>query len=208
MIEIAAIILSPIFAVLVGQVLADRKEQTRRRHEVFQTLWLTRGDISPSGRKSRPHVSALNAIALEFSAVAVLDAWHRYHEALHEQLEETEGPRALLFYRRRDRLFADLLFEMSVELGYSISRNEIMRGSYAPQASVDVDYEEMMLRRATIELVQGKRALRIAPEVSAVPEPRRAATVVQPVASSHRRPDHLLPSTRAGRPDRAASRLH
>lgn len=178
MVEIIAIVLSPVLALVVGQLITDRKEKTRRRHQVFQSLWLTRCDLGSMGRLSAEHVRALNTIEIEFSkttmdefygrdehCAAVIQAWRKYRAALHAQIfEDPSTPEAAVFFTERDALLVHVLFEMSAMLGYSFTHEEIQNSSYAPIAYLNIEGEAGMLRRMMLELVDGKRALHVTAE--------------------------------------------
>jgi hypothetical protein len=60
------IIASPIIALQLSEWLNMRKEKRRRRHDLFQSLMLTRVDLGHFGQMSPEHVRALNLIEIEF----------------------------------------------------------------------------------------------------------------------------------------------
>jgi hypothetical protein len=94
MLEILAI-LSPVFEVAMAHWMTEHREKIRRRDQLFQSLWVTRGDVGSFGRMSAEHVRALNMIEIEFSksqidklqgeesaSERVVAAWRTYYRAL------------------------------------------------------------------------------------------------------------------------------
>jgi hypothetical protein len=174
--EIVALLASPMIAVVVGQFMTERRERIRRRHAVFQSLWLTRVDPGSFGRLSGEHVRNLNLIEIEFSrskmdefmesgSEHVVLAWRRYLAALNntplEVIRDHSSPEAAAWFAMRDGLLVDLLFEMSSTLGYAFSRDDIRSSSYAPQSYLDAEGEGMANRRAIGALLRGERAIHI-----------------------------------------------
>ena len=176
MIEIIAIFASPIVAFIVGNAVTNRKELMRRRHALFQSLWLTRADQGSFGRLSAEHVRALNMIEIEFRAtsldniigtdfVPVIEAWRRYLGALmntpEEVLRNVGSEAARTFYFARNLVFLELVFEISNVLRYGFSREDIAFAQYAPQAYLDNDGDAMALRKAARGVLEGRTPLRV-----------------------------------------------
>jgi hypothetical protein len=198
--EILAIVLSPVIALAVGQLVSSRKEKTSRRHQVFQSLWLTRGDLGSMGRLSPEHVRALNSIQIEFSKTrmdefygvaercdAVLAAWRNYLAAMYvAPFDDPGSPAAIEFFNARDMLLVEVLFEMSGVLGYLFSREEIRATAYVPQHHLDVEAQVGRLRAALVEVAEGRQPLRItdaAPSSTAAALPPAPAVATLPEGS-------------------------
>lgn len=164
-ITIAAIVVGPIFAVLVGRHLQNRQLTRFRRESLFKDLMGTRRI-----GLHIDHVRALNMIDVEFASnsrtdVAVRDAWKRYLDVLGDNaLRERDIP---AWDRKRDERFCDLLEKIALALKYPVQRSQIERGSYLPSYYADLDREQGLVRKGLIDLANGLAVLRIAVE----PEP-------------------------------------
>lgn len=86
-INIIAIIVSPVVAVVVGQILQDRRKKRSDKMEIFKTLMISRGL-----GWSTESVKALNIIEVVFSDdQSVLNQWKIYYDRLCvENPNETE----------------------------------------------------------------------------------------------------------------------
>ena len=77
-INIIAIIVSPVVAVVVGQILQDRRKKRSDKMEIFKTLMISRGL-----GWSTESVKALNIIEVVFSDdQSVLNQWKIYYDRL------------------------------------------------------------------------------------------------------------------------------
>jgi len=169
LVQILAVVASPIIALLVNTVVTEHKEKKRRKQQLFQSLWLTRGHLGTAGRLSYEHVRALNLIELEFyknemdelyadeSSTRVVEAWRAYRAQLYGNSTSPES------FDVRDNLLVDLLYEMSRAVGYSFERQHIIQ-AYAPQGYADADAESQIVRGSVLELLRGQRALHISTE--------------------------------------------
>lgn len=177
MLEIVAIVLSPIIAIVVGNWISDIRERSRRRHQLFQALWLTRADSGSLGRLSPEHVRALNMIEIEFSQSAldefaperstrgVLGAWRTYLAHLNRPMDGEPGsPAAQRWNVDRDNLLLELLYEIAQSLGYRFSRDDVRTGAYAPMGYLSNDLDGMAIRQAMRQVLEGDRVIRVAAE--------------------------------------------
>ncbi|UTW59796.1 hypothetical protein KFE96_05695 [Kordiimonas sp. SCSIO 12603] len=168
---ILAVLLAPVVAVQVDKFLERRRREKARKLDVFKTLMATRG----KGLDPR-HVEALNMIDMEFHAEnKVLEAWKAYFDILHQapevpkanggdekelaQQQSLYDSRMLVWTNDRERLLAELLFEMSSTLGYKFDKTYIKRSIYSPQGHIDAEQEQQLLRRTLTDLILGKRHL-------------------------------------------------
>ena len=141
-VTILAIVLGPFLAILASQHLERARSCKQRKVEIFHTLMRTRSiQISPE------HVGALNLVELEFLGEEnVMKAWKAYMENLNEQFppieEKDKYDQAL---QNRGRL-----------LTIKIQQLEILRGSYVPQGWADQDWENTIMRRSLIDVLNGK----------------------------------------------------
>jgi hypothetical protein len=149
-ITIIAIFLGPIIAVQLTQYI-DRKRQSRIAKEtLFKTLMRTRATLlSPS------HIEALNMIDVEFygnkkNNKNVVSAWKLYLDNLGDQ----RTPEDILLSKRND-LFVDLLYTMSIALNYDFDKEHIKNTCYIPQAHVDVESEQHLIRKGVLRVLNG-----------------------------------------------------
>lgn len=151
-IMIVAVVVSPIAAVQVSTFLERRRERRSRRLELFRTLMSTR-----AARMSQAHVQALNMIDVEFAgsdqaSMVVVNAWKAYLDLLNDSASSPE-----VWSSRRDDFFVDLLHTMSQALGYTYDKTHIRRTSYYPRGFGDSDWDQLTIRRALREVLEGKR---------------------------------------------------
>jgi hypothetical protein len=155
---IAAVFTGPIVAVQLTRFLDERREIRERKLNIFKTLMATR-----AYNVSWAHVEALNRIDLEFDKRnpkerAVLDAWKEYHDLLGNAQLPLEQWAA-----RRVDLIVELLHRMALVLDYDFDKTHIKNSSYAPKIHGDIDAEQAKIRRMSIELLEGKRAIPVSP---------------------------------------------
>jgi hypothetical protein len=168
---ICAVILAPLIAVQVDKYLEKKRNKKERKLNVFKILMATRGRaLDPR------HVEALNMIDLEFDGEKpVTDAWKAYLDHLvnmpkyptSEGKNEEEKKSEKTIYDsqmatwgdQRVNYLADLLFTMGNSLDYNFDKTHIKRSIYSPQGHADIENEQQLLRRASIELLLGRLTL-------------------------------------------------
>jgi len=161
LVQILAVVASPIIALWVNTVVTEHKEKRRRKQQLFQSLWLTRGHLGTSGRLEF-YKNEFDELYADDSSKRVVEAWRAYRAQLHE---DSISPESFIV---RDNLLIDLLYEMSRAVGYSFDRQHIMQ-AYAPQGYADADADGQIIRGSVLELLHGQRALRISTEPPAAP---------------------------------------
>jgi hypothetical protein len=179
--NVVAVLLSPLFAVQITVWLADRKEKRGRMLALFHTLMATRGSLGANGRLAPEHVKALNMIDIEFhgvkSASPIVDAWKGYLDHLNN-LAPANDAQWEVWNSKREDLMVSLLHAMGTVLGYKFDQTFIRRTTYAPQGYADIELDGFKMRKALVEVLHGRRALRMA-----VVPPSDIATDTQPVLS-------------------------
>jgi hypothetical protein len=141
-ISVAAILLSPVFALEVQKRLDENRSRIASKKSIFRKLMTTRASTMHP-----VHVEALNSIEVEFYATEgedkkVLDAWRLYvtHMNVQRKLEGAELDR---WAEEKKRLLVDLLYEMAQALDYpEISKATIKNDTYYPQGYVDIEQEQ------------------------------------------------------------------
>ena len=143
-ISIIAIIISPIVAVLVGQILQNREKKRADKMEVFKTLMVFRG-LGWTPEK----VKALNMIEVVFSNDKnVLNQWKIYYDRLCvENPNETE---LLKIKNEGDKL----LEEMAKSLGYKDKVTwETIQKPYIPQGLLFNMSQQQQFKNAQLDAI-------------------------------------------------------
>ncbi len=144
---VLATFLGPIFAVQVTRWLDDRKEKRDRKFQIFNTLMATR-----AYNLYLEHIGALNRIDVEFTAKEdkkVIDAWRAYHDHLGSNVRSAET-----WGEKRLALFSDLLWEMSVNLGYNFDKTYIKNMSYSPTKHGEIESENDQIRKTLLNVLR------------------------------------------------------
>ncbi len=153
MIAVIAVLLSPLVALQISELLERAREKRQRRLYVFRTLMATRASaLAPE------HVQALNMIDIEFhgnskKSKAVLNAWKAYLD--HLGLPQTDSA---VWGAKREDLFVDLLYEMAQYLGYEFDKTHIRRTSYFPKGYGELESDQYELRKGILALLRGDRS--------------------------------------------------
>lgn len=151
-----ATLLGPILAVQAQRWIEEYKGRRNRKDHLFRTLMATR-----RARVAPEHVQALNLIDFEFwgnrgNNKKVLDAWNLYRDHLNTPFnKETQH----IWIVRQDELFTDMLFEMSVCLGYGFDKVHINKSVYSPVAHGNLEDEQTTIRRGLVELFSKRFAI-------------------------------------------------
>jgi hypothetical protein len=117
------------------------------------------------------HIESLNLLELEFHSSEhrdrkVVDSWKIYLSHLCDQnYQPKEG-----WEQRRQDLLVDLLYDMSLAIGYSFDKSSIKTGAYSPQAYIDFEGENTETRRLWLEVLRGSRELPMRASVAQRPE--------------------------------------
>lgn len=163
--------ISIIFATLIGPILAVQAQKwverlgarRNRRDQVFRTLMATRAT-----RLSPEHVQALNMIDFEFQLrsiewfgakakiKSVQTAWNEYRDHLNTQ-HTPETVDAWL--KENDDFFVEMLYKMSVAVGYPFEKLQIRKSVYAPTAHSNLEDDQTIIRRGLVELFSKKFAI-------------------------------------------------
>lgn len=150
LIAITVSIMAFIFAPRYQKSLEREKEAHSRRVNVFKVLMATRG-----ARLSYRHVEALNMVDLEFFGpkyASVKSARDNYYDNLNNRGEDPNF--ATTWLRTNDDLLSALICEMGKILGYNYSLVDIKRNVYTPQAHVDVEADDILIRKSLVALLQ------------------------------------------------------
>lgn len=150
---ILAIVAGPVIAVFMVRGHDKRREESRRKYDIFRTLMRTR-----TMPVHYDHVGALNLVEVEFiKHDDVLKAWKNYLEQLGEKVppsEDMAGNNAIL--KKRDALLAKLISEIAKALNIDMEQLEILRGNYLPKGIVDYEEEQQAVRQGLINVLRGR----------------------------------------------------
>ena len=151
---IAATVIGPIAAVQAQKWVEKLRERRNEKHRVFAALMYTRGT-----RLSPEHVQALNRIELAFYKDAkVMAAWRAYLD----NLNSTVTPENQTYvWGERDRLFVDLLFEVSSLLDFPFTRTEIKNSTYRPTAHGDAEMAQLKIMALLGRIADGNDGIPI-----------------------------------------------
>lgn len=127
--NLAAIIVAPIAAVLIGQWLQNRANKRKDKQEIFKTLMISRNGWSPES------VKALNIIDIVFADDStVREKWKEYYDRLCvENPSETE--------LKKIKTAQDKLLEaMAISLGYKDKVTwETIQNPYVPKGMIEAE---------------------------------------------------------------------
>lgn len=153
-INLAAILFSPLIAVLVTVYLQDRKERQRTMTAVFFTVVANRHQ-----RLDEEVIKHLNAIDVVFANCRdVRKRWSEYRE-ITEQSPSTPN-----WSKNLDDKYVELMGEMAKVLGYSkkISQIELSR-SYQPELFAMQSEFGAEIQAKLLKVLRGEQAIAIVP---------------------------------------------
>lgn len=156
-VNLAAILVGPIAAVVVTRFMDDRSTQKARRYQIFRDLMRTRAaKISP------PHVEALNLVEIEFHSIPrVKDAWQRYMENLFAATPVDSAEQSN-FFLKREQLFIKLVQEVSKKVGLrSVDITDAMTNNYYPMGWQNEQQEQEQVRRLLIAVLSGTKPMTV-----------------------------------------------
>ena len=157
LITTAAILLSPLVAVLVTRHLQKRDEERQRKLFVFRALMTTRrSPMSPE------RVQAINLTEIEFFRVPKVIAAFKELVAVYNDTARWQSEQEAV----RQRVLQDvddktvkLLDAMGKSLGYQYDNLDLLRGGYIPIAFGILEDEQRQIREFLLELKDGSRGV-------------------------------------------------
>jgi hypothetical protein len=163
-----AILAGPAVGAGLTRWLDARRELRQRRFDIFRTLMRTRKIPIHID-----HVSALNLIEVEFiNDKEIISAWKSYLANLGEPFPPVEEKERFdAAQKKRDSLLTKLLSELARSLNVKIEHLSILEGNYIPQGWLDEDWEHRLVRRSLIDVLTGRRAITMRPELPAQNSP-------------------------------------
>jgi hypothetical protein len=148
---VAATGLGPVFAVAITLWRERARAKYNQRLHVFRTLMATRRiGISPD------HVNALNLVEVDFYKCGKVEtAWGKYKA----HLNMTGRPEDDAWREEKERLLAQLLFEIAAVLHFKIPALDIFKGGYAPGGWAHRDARAIGAMEFIYELSEGTKGL-------------------------------------------------
>jgi len=156
---ISAVVIGPIAAVQIQKWLESKKEKKAGKLHVFKVLMATRAmPVSPG------HVEALNMIDIEFYDIKkVKESWKLLLDSFANYPQGTSShdylTRLNSCSERSKDLLTDLLYEMAKSLGYDFDKVHLKREVYFPQGHVDIENDQLLLRKSLVGVMSGKGAI-------------------------------------------------
>ena len=158
-----ATILGPILAVWASEIRQQRRQFRDRKEWVFRTLMSTRG-----AKLRSEHVEAINNIEFAFprkSCISVEDARSLYRKHLrHPDSISQDQATSQAWARKLNDLFAELLYQMSLDLKIPFSKSEITEESYHPDAYIFDELMSKQIKMLTLEVLKNERSIQIYPD--------------------------------------------
>lgn len=162
MIDLALLIATfsgPIVAVQAQKWIERGRETHQRKLWIFNTLMATR-----AARVSPEHVQALNMIDLAFNQKklkekSLIEAWASYLDHLNVPPDPMAEAENVAWTNRSDDLFIDLLYSVSVALGYDFTKVHLKRGIYSPRAHGEADFAQRFIRDNLVKVLAGEKSI-------------------------------------------------
>jgi len=186
----------PIVALEIQKRVDMRREKRRLKEAAFRTLMATR---ATAYRTSAEHVQVLNCIELTFSDSGrdrlVREAWRAYLD----MLKAPDTPGALANEQKGeqcDDAFWDLLYQMSVVLGYSFDRTYIKDSCYYPVTQGNTMRDQKIIRNGTATVASDKANLAVATSaLDQIETPKGPTTTALVQALDGTAPEMVPPAT-------------
>jgi len=151
---ILAIIVGPVLALLIQRWQDKRREDDKRRRQIFHQLLLTfKAPMAPR------HVDAINSIPLEFySNKEIIEAWRLYTSHLADgALLKNNAQR---WGEKKFELLVDLAHKVGKSLGYDhIDKATLRDNIYVPQGYEDTEAQFQQLRSSLLQVMSGSRPI-------------------------------------------------
>ena len=152
LINIIAIVLGPIIAVLITLIYQSDKEKRGAKTRLFITLMAHRKSYPPT----MAWVESLNLIDVVFAKhPKVLGLWHEYYDCLHESTTD---------YIKRDHKYLELLFEMANTLGYKNLQQTDIDKFYSPKAHGSQSELNYKLQTELLRVLESTSSLNLTPK--------------------------------------------
>lgn len=163
---VLATLAGPVIAVQTQKMVERATDRRRRRSQIFTALMANRAT-----RIADDFVRALNLINLEFlprswsrdQEKAVITAWRiLLGELSHGPGAGADQAAVIAWNLRCDDRVVELLAAMSTALGYSFTAEELRRGIYHPQGSVEREQAQLAILDGLRKILNGQSSFPMA----------------------------------------------
>jgi hypothetical protein len=156
---VLATVAGPILAVQAQKAVEKFSGRKARRRAVFETLMATRGN-----RVAIDRVKALNMIDLTFdsnraSERNVVESWDAYRKHLNMDLK-AQKLSLDQWSASGDELFYNLLYLISIDVGYKTKREQLKSSNYSPIGHSQATEEENQIRQNAVRVLNGTQSLK------------------------------------------------
>lgn len=153
---IFATFFGPIAAVQAQKYLERLRQKDESQRKIFTILMITRNN-----KMSLEHINALNSVPIEFygknaKLKEVCELWRRYIELLSTKYNDQDS-----WSEKLNEIYNYMLAEMAKILKYDFTYTQISKEGYFPQGYNNVENEQFLLRLGMMELLNGKRKIKI-----------------------------------------------
>jgi hypothetical protein len=153
-INVFAITISPLLAVQATMWIQKLQEKRMDRLGLFRVLMSTR-----ELRLSFDHVRALNMVCVVFYGKKgkykeVIESWKAYMDHLYSPEVGTDA-----WNHDKERLFYEMLGNMSKSLGYKFDMTDVKRTSYSPQGYADQESLDKMMKSGIVSVINGNKSI-------------------------------------------------
>lgn len=150
-INVLAIVLGPIIAVLITLVYQSDKEKRDSKTRLFLTLMANRKAFPPT----ISWVESLNLIDVVFSKNRkVVSLWHEYYDCLHESTTD---------YTKREHKYIELLSEMAKVIGYKNLQQTDIDKFYSPMAHGNQNELNAKVQKEFLRVLENTESLNVNP---------------------------------------------
>lgn len=159
-INLAAIFLGPLLAVLVTLWWQSRKQKRDAKEKLFLSLMAHRRAFPPAPE----WVNSLNVIDVVFADVPqVVQLWHEYYAGLHT-------PPANNNHQQREHTYLLMLSAMARNLGYRKLEQTDIDKFYTPQAHEDQVFLNSEIQSELLRVLQNTHAIEATPKDDQTPK--------------------------------------
>lgn len=130
----------------------EQEESAKNRKlSIFYTLMQTR-----SQRLSYRHTEALNMIDMEFNGIDdITYSWSEYLDNLNNYKDSDQ------WRTEQDKLFINMLYEMSKFLGYNYTKLEIKNKFYSPQSHCNTELNQREIEQYLADILSHRKSFPI-----------------------------------------------
>jgi len=149
---------------IAAQLKSDQEKYTfDRKMNIFKTIMENRSFFIGNQVPNYDLVKALNQIEIEFyENQNVINAWKNLHLTLSTTILPDSTQDILnAFFLKKNELFVNILFEMTISLDMKMKRDSIINSVYLPDSYTRSVTEQLLLKQKVESLLDGKTSLSV-----------------------------------------------